>query len=54
MRAHETQPAPKHGKPGKSLHFLSADERKEYDNLRRYGCTRDEALIAILAEPKCS
>lgn len=34
------------------LPFLTPDERREYNNLRRYGVSRHDALVAILAEPK--
>jgi hypothetical protein len=39
-------------KPSRSLHFLSPEERKEYDLLRRYGVSREAAITAIIAEPK--
>lgn len=45
--ANQERPAPK---PSKSLAFLSADERRDYDNLRRYGCTREQAIAAILKD----
>jgi hypothetical protein len=50
-------PQPKGGRdqPNKrrlSLHFLSPEEKVEYQTLRRYGCTRDEAIRAIIADPK--
>jgi len=44
--------ADKPKKRAPSLSFLSPEERKEYDTLRRYGVSRDAAITAIIAEPK--
>ena len=35
-----------------SLSFLSPEERHEYNTLRRYGVSREAAIIAVMAEPK--
>lgn len=35
-----------------SLHFLSDAEKLTYYKLRRHGIGRDEAIRAIIAEPK--
>jgi hypothetical protein len=35
-----------------SLSFLTPEERHEYNTPRRYGMSREAAIIAIIAEPK--
>lgn len=48
---HQTQNRPeKPTKPSKSLHFLTPDERREYNTLRRYGCGRHDALVAVMSD----
>lgn len=37
-------------KPSRSLSFLTPEERREYEKLRRYGCGRDEAIAAVLKD----
>jgi hypothetical protein len=46
------EPEVKPKKPSRSLHFLSPEEKREYQTLRRYGVPRDQAIIAIIAEPR--
>lgn len=46
----EQQREVKPKKPSRSLHFLTAEERKEYNTLRRYGCARRDALVAVMSD----
>lgn len=51
-KVQQERPGDKPNKRPGSLHFLSPEERKEYDLLRRYGVSREAAITAIIAEPK--
>lgn len=48
----QERPGDKPNKRPGSLAFLTPDERRQYDNLRRYGVNRRDALVAIIGEPK--
>jgi hypothetical protein len=48
-RWHREHPrAQKPRKPSRSLAFLSPEERRAYNTLRRYGVSREAAIAAIL------
>jgi hypothetical protein len=51
-KVQQERPGDKPNKRPGSLHFLSPEERTVYNNLRRYGVSRDAAITAIIAEPK--